>query len=558
VIGRFGLVVAMSVCASGALAQQQSRAELLRTATTAYDDFAPDRALDLLRAAVNPALGPTDTAWTRGVHLLTQILVEGNKPDLARTWARWAMRTAPGMSIDTVNFLAGVAAALREAKTFTGTRTPGDGLTQTTWRWPARTSTEPNGLIAINQGTMTATVNARVVGGGLIPAGSGISLPPGTYEIEAAAVGYLPARVTREVLPGVTTVLTLSLTSVTVANEDISDNARQHTFANVVPLTIQRFGAPPACALGAFVSRDGLILTSYQAIRGADSIAVGMPGAPRVTIAAHDVAADVAILRVSSTRTDSIPLATSVADGQSLWAVRLADCRTPSDTRVRLTRWTDRPAGAMQLADALSGMPAGAAIVDREGRLAGIWTGGTSAVPSPKAAALLELARRNASPTSVADASRRENHLYGSIAIAANLNGASIGVTPLETWHWEGLAATGPATLTFIGPMGRYRVKATTPDGATREQEITLRPGAHQRLVISMRAVATAAGPETTSTVAPKKRSKLPWIIAGVGGVGVAAAVALGGGGGGGGGGPGPGGGNPAPGSITIQIPVNP
>ena len=47
---------------------QQSRSELLRSATAAYDDFQPERALDMLRVAVNPALGPTDTAWVRGVH----------------------------------------------------------------------------------------------------------------------------------------------------------------------------------------------------------------------------------------------------------------------------------------------------------------------------------------------------------------------------------------------------------------------------------------------------------------------------------------------------------
>jgi hypothetical protein len=560
VIQKFAVVLAISVCMSSELvSQQQSRAQLLRNATTAYDDFQPDRALDFLRSAVDPSLGAPDTAWTRGVHLLAQILVEGNKPDLARTWARWAVRTLPGMTIDTVNFLAGVTAAMREAQTFTSTKTPGDALTQTSWRWPARGTTEANGRVAINQGTMTATVNARIVGGGLIPTGTqGISLPPGTYEIEAAAVGYLPARVSREVLPGVTTALTMALTPVAVAIADITDELRQHTFANVVPLTVHRYGIAPACAAGAFVGRDGLAITSYQAIRGADSIAAGIAGAPRVTVAAYDVPMDIAILRAGAQRTDSIALATAVADGQSLWGVRLADCRTPSDARTRVVQWTNRPSGPLQIADAATGAPTGAVFVDRDGRLAAVWTSGTGAVPAPRFATLLEQARQNAAQSlAVADVSRRENHLFGTAAIASDAANATITVSPLETWQWEALAASGPAPLSFVGAMGRYRVQASTPAGTRQEQVITIRPNANQRFVISTRAV--AAGPEAAAAVTPKKKSKLPWIIGGVGGVAVLGAVALGGGGGGGGnGGNGGNGGGSGPGRISIQVPVNP
>jgi hypothetical protein len=556
VIQKFAVILAISVFMSGDLmSQQQSRAQLLRQATTAYDDFQPDRALDFLRSAVDPSLGAPDTAWTRGVHLLAQILVEGNKPDLARTWARWAVRTVPGITIDTVNFLAGVTAAMREAQTFTSTKTPGDALTQTSWRWPARGSTEANGRIAINQGTMTATVNARVVGGGLIPNGTqGISLPPGTYEIEAAAVGYLPARVSREVLPGVTTVLTLALTPVAVATADITDDLRRHTFANVVPLTVHRYGMAPACAAGAFVGRDGLAITSYQAIRGADSVGA----ASRVMVAAYDVPMDIAILRIGGQRTDSIALATAVTDGQSLWGVQLADCRTLSDARTRVVQWTNRPSGPLQIADAPTSAPTGAVFVDREGRLAAVWTSGTGAVPAPRFTALLDQARQNAAQSvAVADVSRRENHLYGTAAIASDATNATITVSPLETWQWEALAASGAAPLSFVGAMGRYRVQATTPTGARQEQVVTIRPNANTRYVISLRAV--AAGPEAAAAVTPKKKSKLPWIIGGVGGVAVIGAVALGGGGGGGGnGGNGGNGGGSGPGRISIQVPVNP
>ena len=360
---------------------------------------------------------------------------------------------------------------------------------------------------------------------------------------------------TREVLPGVTTVLTMSLTSATVATTEITDILRQHTYANVVPLSVYRHTLPAACAVGAFVGRDGLALTSYRAIRGADSVGAGLPGAPRVTMAAYDVAADIAVLRVagSAPRTDSIALASAITDGQSLWGVRLADCRTPSDARARVQQWTNRPDGALQLAEAAADATAGTIFVDRLGLIAGLWTNGASAIPAPKLTPLLDQARRATAQPSIADVSRRENHLYGSMAIATDVATATISVSPMETWQWETLATSGPAPLTFSGPMGRYRIVATTPDGARREQLMTIRPDALSRAVVSLRTI--AAGTEQRATVAPKRRSKLPWILGGVGGVGLLAAVALGGGGGGGGGG---GTTPPGTGSISVQIPVNP
>src|SRR5438093_7260880 len=378
---------------------QQSRSELLRSATAAYDDFQPDRALDLLRVAVNPALGPPDTAWVRGVHLLTQILVEGNNQDLARTWARWAARVAPDMAIDTVNFLAGVVGAFREARAFTSARTSGDAVTRTSWRWVTRGSTETRGRIVVDPAAMPVPVNVRVVGGGLVPTGLGLSLTPGSYEIEAAAPGYLPARITREVLPGVTTVLAFALTSAEVASDVIAESVRRHTYANSGAVTVRRYGTPTGCAAGAFMSRDGLFLTSYQAIRGAENLSATSLTTPvdlqTIRVAAYDVASDLAVLKFPTPRTDSIATAAMIADGQSVWGLNFADCRTPSDIRVRVSEWTDRPRGALRLSDAPTGASAGSPLVDVAGRLSGVWMAGTSAVAAPKATALLDLARRN-------------------------------------------------------------------------------------------------------------------------------------------------------------------
>ena len=540
---------------SGVASAQQSRAELLRSAQAAYDDFAPDRALDLLKAALNPTLGPADTAWTRGVHLLTQILVEGNNQDLAKTWARWAARINPGMPIDSVNFLAGAVGALREGKTFVQTRATGDAVTTMKWRWATRGSTDTRGRIIAEAANMATAVNVRVVGGALVPNGVGLALPPGSYEIEAAAPGYLPARLTREVLPGVTTVLTFTLTSAAVASDVIADNLRQHSIANAAALMVKRFGTPPSCIAGAYVGRDGLVATSYEALRGAESVTAMSVGgdANAVRIAAYDVSANLAILKVPSARTDSLAIATNVVGGQSMWAIGFPDCRTAADARVRLTEWTDEPRGTLQLSDAPANAIPGSPMVDVAGKFAGIWANGTTAVPAARITPLLDLARRNLAQnqgSTLADVAKKENHAFGSAVIASDAPGTA-KVSPLETWQWREIAASGPVPFNFAGPAGRYRVEVTGAADARREQEITIRPGAEQRVMISLRTPA----PNVAATQVPlqKKKSKLPWILVGLGLAGGGAAAALAGGGGGPPQPPPP----PPPGGISLTIPVN-
>ena len=498
---------------------QQSRADLLRSASAAYDDFQRDRAIDLLKAALNPSLGTTDTAWVRGAHLLTQILVEGGNQDLARAWARWAARLAPEMAIDSVNFVAGAIVVLREARDFTRARTAGDAVTRTSWRWVARGSTDPRGRIAIEQGTMPVPVNVRVVDGGLVPAGAtGLSLSPGSYEIEAAATGYLPVRFTREILPGVTTSLAFSLTSAAVASDVIAENFRQHTFVNTVPLSVRRFGTPPSCAAGAYMTNDGLLLTSYQAIRGAEDL-TGQ-SSQGIRVAAYDVAADLAVLKLPTPRIDSITPATQIADGQSVWAIRYADCRAPTEALVRVSQWTDRPRGPLQLSDTPTGAVVGSPLVDVQGRLTGIWTGGATAAPATRAVTLLDQARRNVALGQVlalTDIARRENHLYGSVIISTDVAGATARITPMEQWHWAALQQSGGVPFTFSGPMGRYRVEMTGPADARREQVVTIRPGAQERVIVSFRAVVAAVRtrPQRSLRAAARKVGSSPVSAAG-------------------------------------------
>ena len=544
------VTIALVGFASGAAAQQ-SRAELLRTATAAYDDFAPERALGLAKAAVDPTLGPTDSVWARGVHLLAQILVEAGNQEQARTWARWAMRTAPAMPIDTVNFLAGVATTLREARTSTRAQTSGDAVTRTAWRWAARNSTEATGRITLGTSAMPVPVSVRVVGGGLISA-SGLSLPPGTYEIEAGAPGYLPARLSREVLPGVTTVLTFALAPASVASDVIADAARLRAFQHIVPLTARRFSSAPGCAAGTYVGSD-LVLTTYAAIRGSDTVVIAGAAQP-VRVLAYNAATDQVILQAPAPRTDSMAPSAIIADGMTAWAVRLTDCRTPAESRVRVTEWSDRPRGALQLSAAPAGAVVGTPLFDVDGRLIGVWSGGTAGIAAATTAALIDQARRNRASGQTltpSDVARRENHAYGSFVVASDVPGATVRVSPTETWHWTSLQTSGPTPLTFIGPMGRYRVEVNGAAGQRAERDVTVRAGAHERVMIPLRVAANAPAP---GTVTARKRSKLPWILGGVAVAGAGAALAMGGGGGGGPTPPPP----PTTGTITVSVPVNP
>lgn len=531
------VIAALIGSAPGPAFAQQTRSDLMFAAQAARDSFQDNKVLPLLQKAVNPNLGAPDSLWTNGVHLLVQALVEGNKPDLAKVWARWALRTSPTLKIDSVYVVAGAIAALRDGAAFTRARSTGDGVTRTSWQWPLTGSTEPRGFISVERAGPNDSINVRVIGSGLVPrTASGLALAPGSYEIEAAAPGFLPARISREVLPGVTTVLRFSLTPAAVASDIFDDKVRRHTFANVAALSVTRFGTPAACAAAVSLGREGLLLTSYDAIRAADSISIKLGDGPRepARVAAYDPSANLAILQsaASSVRADSISIAPTVV-GQSVWGVRYSNCLTPTEFRSRVAAGLAND-GVLQLSDSLD-VAAGSPLIDVAGKLSGVWKSGAAAIPSTQATALLMSARTNIAQNRLlapGAVSLLERHAYGSILVSSDVASATVKVTPLEAWQWTSLQSSGDTPLSFVGPMGRYRVEVSAPGPAKREQEVTLRPGVQTAVAVQLRTLAEgplAIPPE----VKQSGGSKVPWVLAAVGGVGVAAAVALMGGGGG-------------------------
>jgi hypothetical protein len=518
-------------------AQAQSRTDLLAQAQVALDDFDAAQALRIVRAALNPALGPLDETWVRGVHLLTQTLIEEQQEALAKTWAQWAMREQPGIEIDSVNFISTVVTVLREARE-AAAQTAADAVTRATYQWPTAASTSNEARFRVAATATPPTILVRGIG---LVGAQGLVLPPGTYELEVSASGFLPLQVTREALPGVTTDFAFTLTPAAAAAATLGADVQARLTRASVPLQVTRFGGQQACAAGIASGGERLVLTSYAAIRGADAIAAN----GEVRVAAWDVAANLAVLMLPANAPEQLSATSSIVDGQSLWGVTLAECRTAAPTqRVLLSQWADRPLGALELGTAPAGATIGSPLVDYQGNLAGVWTGGMRAAPMGVVEPLIARARENITaqrtltPQQVAT---QENHRFGSVVIAVDVPNATVRVVPIEAWHWEELRAEGPAPLTFRGAAGRYRVEASAPGVTARTQEVTLRAGETVRSSISLRAVAQGGAP--TQPAARRGVPKWVWAVA-IGGA-VGGALALGGGGGGG----------PSGGTIVVEVP---
>ncbi len=203
-----GLALLLSAAGATSLKAQDPRDPLVQRA---FNEFDAARRVQLLVSALNPTLGPPSGAWPVAVQLLAQTLIEDRKDSLAAVWLRWALRQAPDLQPDTVQFLPSVVAAVRAARAFAvQTRSPQDSGAATTWQWPAQET-------VATQGSLRATapglvpVKAEVKGVGAIDVGRGIPLNPGSYQIIASASGYDSLRATREVLPGIMTTVELRL-----------------------------------------------------------------------------------------------------------------------------------------------------------------------------------------------------------------------------------------------------------------------------------------------------------------------------------------------------------
>jgi hypothetical protein len=516
----------------------------------AYDDFETETALGLLKVAVNPAVGPTDSVWAAGIQLLSQMLIEEGQDSLSTVWMRWAVRTAPNMRVDRVTYLPEVVDAYESARQMIGTGEPGDEVTETSWEWQAGIS-EEMGEFRIRSTAMWAPLSVEIEGVGPVGTESPLRLRPSSYTVRASAEGYLETEVTREVLPGIVTVLDFNLTSVIAASlpdSVIADGAEAAALRHLGRLRVTRYGAEPGCGAGVFVGSDGLFLTTYRAIRGAESIEVrlsdGTEISDGISVASYDTDG-VAVLQLPRSVGDSLQVSGGPDNNQYVWALGYPNC---GSSTVSASRVASRPGGMLRLSDSLSYGDQGGPLVNQLGSVVGFTTGGFSAMPADAASTSLEEARSNIRALrlmSLLEVAEAERHRYGSVSISSDLNGSIARITPLESWHWQEAAGGGPLPLSFSGPMGRYRVQMLLGSQVRRTEEFTLNPAVTETLRLISQVAAETPGEEQAS-VRDGGGGFPVAIVALLGLAGAGAAVGLLAGGGGDGGGGGGGGGTPS------------
>jgi hypothetical protein len=194
----------MALAGVAALGAQGKRDSLI---TRAKEEFDAARRIQLLVTALDPTLGPLRGAWEEGVQLLAQSLIDDERDTDAAVWLRWAVRLAPAMQADTVQFPPQVTTALQAARQFVNqTRTPADTATTTTWEWPA--GGIDRGPARIQVGAVGgAPLQVSVDGGAVLGPGGSLQVAPGSHSVVATAAGHDSVRVTIEALPATTTVV---------------------------------------------------------------------------------------------------------------------------------------------------------------------------------------------------------------------------------------------------------------------------------------------------------------------------------------------------------------
>ncbi len=521
------------------LQAQDAREEAIKRA---FDEPNPGERILLLRVGLNPNDGLA-VGWQDGLPLMAETLFEVGDSTNAVAWLRWGARLSPGLVVDNLEFPS-VVMVFEGARAFVGVGSPGDPVTETLYlfRWQPRDRVVSTGQLWVEP-SVAATAQVVIKGLGPIPAAEAYTLAPGSYDIRVSAPGYLDAHITREVLAGVLTVITVTPAPYAEASQL---SAEASTEAYVARVISSRFGAQ-TCAAGVLAGRDGLLLTTYQSIRGSDSVQVQLSDGglipAGVVVAAYDVDADIAVLSMPPARSDSIPLGGGVIDGQYVWGFRSQECGVPLATRGRVNEAAAAPAGFLTLFGFTTAPDGGGPLVDWGGRLAGLQTGTTTGLSLMQVTAMLNQAKTNLATQQVhtlGQVARREHHLYGGIRLAGSKPGTQVRVVPLEEWQWPEAGGVDTLPTVFYGPPGRYRLEFLADGAVTLQAEITVMSGVVGDMTLTPEAAAVAVGQSRD------KAGGFPWLLVGFAGAAAIAVVfALGG----------KGSEDPTTGGITVTFP---
>jgi hypothetical protein len=376
-------VIATLVIAQSVAGQATRRQSLIQQARDEFDDNA---GMQLLMTALDPALGPQDSLWAVAGYDMARTLLRTQRP-LAMTWLRWLARHATRWPLDRTWYPSDVLTAYDQARAAV---TAGDTV-PTTWRWPTRFDATLRGSVEAGSAARGVPLSVTVEGAGDLPASGGLSLPAGTYTLVATADGYETARTTREVLPGVTTIVNFDLAPL------LPSAIQANVAANLVRIRFAS-GADQVCRNGMLAGEGGLVLTTFGAVRGASGLRVeafnGQETFSNVEVIATDPNLDLAVLRLNTQRAQSLQTSPRVDAGQYAWSVHFAGCGAVTTERIRLPQWPATPGAAVAFAPAVPADAAGAPLVDRNGLLIGLVSGPGSVIPEALTRGLLDRARR--------------------------------------------------------------------------------------------------------------------------------------------------------------------
>jgi hypothetical protein len=335
----------------------QDRAALIEQARATADESVRR---DLFVEAANPVA--PDSLWSVAVFELARIMRDLGDDDGSAVWMRFALRHGQ-WDIDRAYFAPSLVTFFDQiaASAAVGDETIPEGTT-TTWTWPDGFSADDAGSLEISSPDGDADVTVAVEGQGDVAGGSSLELPPGTYELTATAEGYEPASLTREVLPGAETVVSLELLPI------LADQVAERVGLNVLSLRYSELGAL-TCA-NALAVQDGFAVTALSALGGATQMTVSRPNASSLTaeVVGTDSGQDLAVLRIPEL-TASAGATSQLADSGFAWSVFRAGC----DAELQAAR--TRLGGA----SALAGIPTGATgspLVDRDGSVMGLLASG--------------------------------------------------------------------------------------------------------------------------------------------------------------------------------------
>jgi len=166
-------------------------------------------AAPLLARGLDPQAGPLDQHWKDGVQRLADVLLVLRSESLAETWLRWAARLSPDFNVDEDVAPPAVVRAARAARAFVDS-TPRDRFVASMeFHWPGTSVTEGPGTVRLAAASIPIT--ARIGADQFLRGAESRRLPPGSYDVVVSAPGYLPTRLTVELLPGVETLIRVSL-----------------------------------------------------------------------------------------------------------------------------------------------------------------------------------------------------------------------------------------------------------------------------------------------------------------------------------------------------------